>query len=364
MKVPATLSRYLARNYLINMVVLLLVLLGIIYLFDTVELVRRASKRDDIPMTLVLQMGLLKLPEVGQIVLPFAVLFSAMFTFWQLNRRYELVVVRAAGFSVWQFMAPLLGVAVAAGFLHMSVINPAGALFLGKFEQLERTYLSRGDNLVTLFQEGIWLRQSQEDGYAVLHAEKISLPEWELRGMMVLYFDHDDSFRRRIDARSATLENGAWLFQDAQVHEPPSATKSMPVYTLPTLLTRQEIEESFASPETMSFWSLPGFIRTLEETGFDTTRLQIHYQTLLAQPLLFAAMVLIAAAVSIRPPRLRGTMGLVVAGVFVGFFVFFASSYLQALGASQQIPAFLAAWSAPLMCFLLGLGVMLSLEDG
>ena len=99
MKISPTLSRYLARTYLINTLFLLLALLGVIYLFDTVELMRRAGKIGEVPLPVILQMGLLKLPEVGQMLLPFAILFGAMFTFWQMTRRYELIVVRAAGYS-------------------------------------------------------------------------------------------------------------------------------------------------------------------------------------------------------------------------------------------------------------------------
>ena len=101
MKITATLFRYLASTYLRNMASLLLALLMIVYLFDTVELIRRGSKFEDVPFTLMLQMGLLKLPEVGQVLFPFAILFSAMFTFWQFTKRSELIVVRSAGLSVW-----------------------------------------------------------------------------------------------------------------------------------------------------------------------------------------------------------------------------------------------------------------------
>lgn len=100
MKMNLTLSRYLARAYFLNTLLLLAALLGIIYLFDTVELIRRASKIEQVPLGAVLRMGLFKLPEVGQVLFPFAILFGAMFTFWQLNRRSELVVLRASGFSV------------------------------------------------------------------------------------------------------------------------------------------------------------------------------------------------------------------------------------------------------------------------
>jgi len=381
MKITSTLNRYLAKKYALNFLVLLAALLGVIYLFDTVELIRRASKHDDVPLSLVLQMGLFKLPEVGQTLLPFAVLFSAMYTFWQLTRRYELIVVRASGFSVWQFLKPISVVAIAFGLLHIAVINPVGAILISKFEQLERAHLVRQENHIAVFKEGLWLRQSilieppdtqepqpKEDltsGYVILHAQKVRQPGWVLTNVTVFYFTDNNDFLQRVDAKSATLENGNWNFNDVYIYgRPQSAPIREGAYVLPTNLTRDDIEESFSSPESMSFWKLPGYIQTLQETGFDSTRLRVYYHNLLSQPLMFVAMVLLAATFSMRPPRARGTFMMITAGVFIGFVVFFLASFLQALGGSHQIPVFLAAWSPAVICFLLGLTVMIHIEDG
>lgn len=382
MKITQTLSRYLVQRYCVNLLVLICALLSVIYLFDTVELIRRASKADDVPISLVLQMGLLKLPEVGQTLFPFAILFSAMFTFWQLTRRYELIVVRASGFSVWQFLVPILGTAILVGFLQMMIINPIGAVLISKFEHLERTYLSHQENQVAVFKEGLWLRQAilieatnqtpdtaQEQkpltaGYVILHARKVTQPDWELQNVMALYFTNANDFLQRVDAQSAILKKGRWVMHNAVIHKDISQPERLATYELPTNLTIPDIEESFSSPQSMSFWSLPAYIQTLERTGFDASRLKVHYQNLLAQPLMFAAMILLAATVSMRPPRSRGTFVMILIGVFAGFIIFFMSSFLQALGASQQIPITLAAWSPALICFLLGMTVMMNVEDG
>lgn len=365
MKVSATLSRYLARTYFINFLVLLLALLSVIYLFDTVELIRRGTNQGDVPLSLMLQMGLLKLPEVGQTLLPFAVLFSAMFTFWQLTRRYELIIVRSSGFSVWQFLAPILSVALFIGIFQMTILNPVGALLLSKFVQLENTHLKHGESQVALFKEGFWLRQGTEGGYAILHAQKISHPDaWSLGQVTVMFFTPEDDFIERLDAQTARLEPGQWVFEDIvrSKNSQPSVTELRA--SLPTQLTVADVEDSFSSPETMSFWRLQGHIETLESAGFDASRLRVHYHNLLAQPLMFIAMVLLAASVSMRPPRNRGTSGLIAIGILLGFIVFFLSSFLQALGASNQIPVVLAAWSPAFISFLLGVSVMINLEDG
>ncbi|MGH1397735.1 MAG: LPS export ABC transporter permease LptG [Alphaproteobacteria bacterium] len=364
MKITTTLSTYLAGLYLRNFVCLLLILLGIIYLFDTVELIRRGSKVDDLSLGLILSMGLLKLPEVGQILFPFAVLFGAMFTFWQLNRRYELIVVRAAGFSVWQLLAPVVAVAIVIGAFQIMVINPVGALLLGKFEQMERVHLEHKASQIAVFEEGLWLRQSTDSGYVILNARNIRQADWRLRDVHVLYFDEADTFLQRVDAKSAMLKPGQWVFEDTYLTQAQGESLPFPEVVLKTDLTIADIEDSYASPETQSFWRLPGYIKTLEATGFEVGALKVHYQNLLAQPLLFAAMVLLAAVVSMRPPRSGGALLLISIGVFTGFVVFFLSSFLQALGASHQIPVVLAAWSPALICFMLGVSIIINLEDG
>lgn len=363
---PATLWRYFSRIYVLNLVFLTGAMLAVVWLFDSVELLRRASRYADVPLGRVLEMGLLKLPEAGQVALPFAILFSAMFTFWQLARRGELVVARASGLSVWQFLAPIIAAAAVAGFLLTTVINPLGAVLLSRFEQMERDHLSRQKSLVTLFREGVWLRQATDDkgGYAILHAEKIHMPQWRLENVMAIVFAPDGSFAGRIDAAEGTLGDRIWTVRSAEINRVNGTSEWLDTYTFPATVTRQEIESSFSSPDTMSFWALPDHIRTLENAGFDATRLHIHFQALLSQPLLFMAMVLLAAAVSLRPPRTRSNFGLALLGVAIGVAIFFLSSYLQALGAAHQIPSLLAAWSPALVTFLLGVGVLLRTEDG
>lgn len=368
MKMTPTLFWYLVRTYLGHAVLLLLILLSIVYLFDTVELLRRASKFENIPASLVLQMSLMKLPEVGQVLLPFVILFSAMYTIWQLTKRSELTIVRVSGFSIWQFLAPIVMVAILLGILHMTVINPLGSILLGRYEVLEQRHLSREDSQIALFREGLWLRQAYKDesgdGYVIIHAPRVAQKGWILQSPTGLFFNSKDEFVRRIDAKEGMLKPSHWAFQDVTLHSHAHEQRTGQTYILPTNLTPDDVEESFASPEAMSFWRLSAHIQTLESAGFSASRLRVQYQNLMSQPLMLAAMVLLAAMVSMQLPRMNSGLFLIGLGVFCGFAIFFFTSYVQALGASGQIPVVLAAWSPAVISLLIGLTVLMRLEDG
>ncbi|SVE37723.1 uncharacterized protein METZ01_LOCUS490577, partial [marine metagenome] len=109
------LSLYICRNFLASFITVFAVFLGLIFLFDVIELLRRAAGQDNVGITLIFQMTLLKLPYLGQKASPFAVLFGAMIAFLRMTRNSELIVARASGVSAWQFLVPVLGVALVLG---------------------------------------------------------------------------------------------------------------------------------------------------------------------------------------------------------------------------------------------------------
>lgn len=359
------LFRYLAGLYFRNLLAISTGLLSVIYLLDVVELSRRASKREGVPFSAVLEMGVLKLPEVGLTALPFFVLFAALFTFWQLSRRHELVVIRAAGFSVWQLIAPLVFLAALIGASHTTLLNPLGASSLQTYSDMEARHLEQRRSEIALMREGLWLRQVGDDHeYTIIHAKDIDQPDWQMQDVLALFFSADNRFERRIDAERAEIKDGMWYFYQAASYRPAEERVRHSLLTFPTQLTPKEIEESFADPQTVSFWRLPDFIETVSLAGFDTRALRVHYQALWTQPFLLMAMVLLAAATAMRPHRQGYVLMMMTSGVAIGFLLFFTDSFLQALGISGQIPVFLATWSAPFVFLCLGSAALLFSEDG
>jgi len=360
----STLFRYISRQFLVNLFFLMLFLLGIMMLLDIIEALRRAAGGHPAPFGLLFSMTLLKLPYLGERILPMGILFATIYTCWKMNKTSELVVIRSSGLSVWQFLSPLIICAGITGILSTAVLNPVSSIFLSRHQQLDRVYFQNDVNLVAVSKTGIWLRQPSEQGYALIHSESFDQKQWQLNKVIVLFFDDADNFIRRMDSPVTYLRDRYWDIRQPLVSDRDGGFQRFEARQLPTELTSQKIEESFADPETVSFWNTPEYIHIMEETGFPATRIYLHFHTLLAKPFLFVAIVLLAATFSLRPPRFGGTASLVMMGVAVGFFIFFLQSMLEAFGISQKIPVHLAAWSPALIGLLLGGTALLHLEDG
>ena len=167
-----TISFYILRQFLIWFVIMFATIVAVIMLIDAVELLRRGSGRSEATFSVITSMALLRTPFLAQEAVPFAVMFGGIFTFLRLTRNHELVVLRAAGVSVWQFLTPAIIAAVALGIINITVVNPLSAVLLSQFEELEGRYLTGRSSLLAVSAEGIWLRQNSDDGagQTVIHA--------------------------------------------------------------------------------------------------------------------------------------------------------------------------------------------------
>jgi lipopolysaccharide export system permease protein len=359
-------SSYIGRNFLIAFVVIFAAFLLLILMIDTIELMRRSASKSGISMADVVQLALLKLPHIGQKIFPFAILFAGIACFWRLTRSHELEIIRAAGISAWQFLLPILFLAFFLGVLQVTVLNPISSATLSRFEKLEASLFKGKKSLLSLSPTGLWLRQASTEGQSVLHAQRFVQQgsDIELSDVVIFLYKGSDEFTGRIDADSAKLEDGFWNMQNAWLNTPEEAPNFQKQHWLETDLTLRKIQDSFAAPETMSFWALPGFIKTLEEAGFSAVRHRLYWHSLLAAPLLMCAMVLIAATFALRQSHRGGTSFIIGGGVMTGFVFYFFSDVVFALGLSDSIPATLAAWTPSGVMTLLGLAMLLHLEDG
>ncbi len=264
----ALLARYIGRQFLLNFLGLFLAIMAIVWVFEFVEQLRRVSTRPEAGIGVALELSLLKLPITMEHLVHFTVLFGAMFTFWRLTRSQELVIARASGVSAWQFLFPVVAAAVLIGAVKVAMVNPVSAVLVAQFEALEDRYIHGRSDLLAVSRSGLWLREKDEGGFWVIHAQRTAPDEILLENALFLRFDPQDRYTGRIDAETARLDGGAWHLERAWLADGDRAPEFRDRHSLPSRLTAEAIQDGFAPPEALSFWDQPQFIAKLEATGF------------------------------------------------------------------------------------------------
>ena len=384
---PATLSVYVGRRFILAVLGMEAGLTAIGALFDFLGLLRQASDKPQAGLGLLAEMEVLRVPWLAMQILPFAVLLGGIYAFWRLSRSSELVVARASGISAWQFLTLPVAFAALLGAFATMAVSPLSAMMYARAESMHRQFLSTGGGRLSLQGGQLWLRQTDVAGLphgaapppagtraqeatlgtvAILHASDVQLKGKVLTTgrMTVLRLSPETTLEQRIEARSARLESGGWQLHHVALLEPDAVPRHERALWFPSDLTVRRVQESFASPNALSVWALPGFIRLLARAGFSTTRHELAFQTLLALPLLCATMSLVAAGFSMRPARRGGAGTMIAGGVACGFALFTLSEIAAQFGKSGVVPVTLAAWAPAAAGLLFALTLLLHLEDG
>ena len=360
-------ERYILTRTLGGVGAALTVISAMILLVNFVNLSRTIGVRADVSPGDLFGLTLLQSPAVIEVLLPFVFLFGGISAFVSLNRRSELVAMRAAGISAWRFISPAAAAAFIIGLFAVVAINPLSAALSARFEADRAKIMT---NYLGDAPKEIWLRQGDEHTQMVIHAAARDTVGGEVRLRNVSLFVYQKNkagqpeFKRRLEASEAVLRPGFWQLKDVREAKAGESSVRSDSLSMRSTLDSEAAVERFASPTAIAFWRLPAAIKQTEDSGFSAAGYRLRFQQLLATPVMFAAMATLAAAFSLRLVRLGGLAGLAGAGVGLGFVVFFFNAFSGALGRADIIPLFAAAWAPAVVALLSGLTLLCYTEDG
>jgi lipopolysaccharide export system permease protein len=359
-----TLGRYFAGRFVVSAIGVFASIFVLLVLVDYIEMVRRTSGLVSASAITVAETSLFRVPQLLEKMMPFCILIGAMTCYLALSRRLELVVARAAGVSAWQFIAPALASAIMIGIFATAVYNPMSANLRELSKRMEAELFGSAPGGGVQDASGFWINQVNSDGQVIINAARSEQQGVRLTGLTLFRFDGDGQFKERIEAREATLKEGRWLFKSARRYALDAPPIDQDSFELATSLTPAQVRNSFSTPETVSFWQLPSYIRSSESSGFATAGYRLQYHKLIAQPFVLAAMVMLAAAVSLLFFRFGGVQKMVLSGVGAGFLLYVLSKVTEDLSKADLMHPIAAAWLPVLVGGLTGFLALLYQEDG
>lgn len=362
-----SIERYVLKRTLRAVAGALGIIAAVVMLIDFVEISRDIGGRVDISAAGLIGLMLMKSPAVILQLLPFVFLFGVLAAFVSLNRRSELIAMRAAGISAWRFIFPAAGAALVIGVLTVAAFNPLASWLDGRYQRASESLLQSREGLPPE-EPVVWVRQGDARTQVVVRADSRDPNSTLLRGVSMFVYANDSggrrAFQRRIEAETARLTPGAWELTNAREAAAGEQAVSYATLSIRSNLTPGEAFERLEQPRSVPFWRLPGVISTIESAGFSATEYRLRFQELLATPLVFAAMSILAAAFSLRLMRLGDMPLMVVSAIGLGFLFYFLTAFARALGASEVLPPVAAAWIPPLLAVLSAFALLCYTEDG
>jgi lipopolysaccharide export system permease protein len=359
-----TLSRYFLLRYLAITAWFFIGVFALVFLVDFTELSRRLSSFPNFSLGSAALISMLRVPMILQQTAPFIGLFSAMAMLVSLNRKYELVVARAAGISAWQFLLPACAGALIFGLAVVLIVNPIAAHGFSASEAREQEMRS-GSAADEDGDRTPWLRQhTAADGDTIIGARSVRDGGLTLLSATFLSLDAAGDIAVRRDARRATLRDGYWDLRDVLEYRDGKRSDEIAQMRIATDLKPAYIADKLARPESISVYDLPAQIGVARSYGLRANPFLMQLNSLIATPFLLVAMTLIAATVSMRFARMGQSAALILGGIVAGFLLYVISVLVRTFGNAGFVPPPIAAWAPVVVAMFFGVTFLLYREDG
>jgi lipopolysaccharide export system permease protein len=296
----------------------------------------------------------LTLPRRVYEMLPMAALIGCLIGLGGLASSSELTVMRAAGVSigriVWAVMKPMLAL-VLAGILIGEYLAP----WSENLAQSDRA-MAQGGGEAQSAKRGLWHRQGEE----FVHINAVQ-PNGVLYGVTRYRFDDQRHLQSSSFARRALYQGDHWQLEDVattnflgrstEVVE--AASERWDVELNPQLLGTVVLE-----PDALSVTGLWRYIHYLAEQGLNNGQYWLAFWTKVLQPVVTAALVLMAISFIFGPLRSVTLGQRVFTGVLVGFVFSIAQDLLGPSSLVFGFSPLLAVLIPAAICALAGIGLL------
>ncbi len=357
---PKKISLYIAKNFLIRFLQITLAFSLLIFFVNLLEALDKGANSNT-PFTAIIAMAFLQVPDFLNDIAPSIVLFAAIITFFFLSLKSEITIIRSCGFSLWNIVQPVAISAFLLGVFWITIFSPASILMARQFDKMEGRYVRNESREVTITDKGIWLKQpslEKEGEELVIQARTVYRENAELNNAAIWFFDANGRFYKKLDAQKMLLQDDKWVLSAVVLNDAESLNRKLGSYIIPTNLkpdfVMDKIVSNFQNVKLFSIFELPKLMASLDSAGFQSVKFEVYFHSLLAKPILFLSMVLIACYFGINNFRDRMALVTLFIGIICGLGLYISLSIINALGSSRIIPIFASTWVITFICFAIG----------
>jgi len=353
---PQILDDYILRDFLTFVAMILALFLVLTLVFSFFELLGDII-RNRVPLVTVGEYLVNVLPGMIYLMMPMAVLIAVLVTFGLLQRWNEVTAMKATGISVYRVALPVL---------VFAAILPVGLFF---FEQF---YLPHANKR----QDALWNQIKGKPAQTYLRPDR----KWIFgQHSTIYYYDFFDAnsnhfggvssfefdpetfqIRKRVYAREAHWGTniGKWVFEQGWVRSfRGPAIEEFRTFDASTFAELDEppsyFKKEVKQSSEMNYEELKRYIQDLQQSGFETVRLQVQLHKKFAFPVITFVMGLLAVPFALRHSR-RGALTGVATAIGIAMVYWVTAGLFEAMGNLSQLPPALAAWSPDIVFAMAG----------
>ena len=337
------LDRYLAKEILKCLVIVLAVVLG---LYVIVEFFNKADNfmEAGLPVSRLIRYLQLKLPLIIVQITPIGVLLAVLVALGLMNKNNEIIALKGGGGSVYFLLRAVLSIAVLLSIVLFFLSEIVVPITISKANRIWLAEVKNEPALLTR-QKNIWIKQNR----TIYFIKYFNPQNNSMSGVALNYFDDEFNLSKRVDASSALYKKGKWTFYDIMQQELNAETRTYdmqyyPQRTVKIDIQPEDLKRVFKKSEEMNIAELFSYIREVESEGYNATAFKVDLHARFALPVLTVIVCIIGIGIAVKRKGREGPSVSIALGALMAFLYWVLHSFCLSLGYGGLLPPFVAAW--------------------
>lgn len=338
------LFNYLLKNFLKTLLVVVLVIYSfgvILNLFEEIEFFKNTS----VGILTPLMLTSIFVPSMIIKLLPFIIFISSMWFMVRIRNNKDLLTLKVYGYSNIKIFFILAITSFILGWLILFIVNPITSSMAQYYEKTKSQYARDIDHLVTFNNNGLWIKESIENGSRIITADR---PEgFELIDVTIFHFNNEYNLKQKIFAQNVNIKTNNWSLNDVTIFEKKEnlyERKKIKEYEIYSIYNHEKITSLFNNSDTMSFLDLIIDYKGLLSNGYNQRFLNQSLHSMLSLPFFLFLMTALASILTMHTLKKSNNLSFIVLGLITSVFIYYFKDLSIALGQTDRIPLILSIW--------------------
>lgn len=346
------LDRYFIRQFLLAA---FFALLAFIILFVVIDMMENLDDFLDrhATISIIALYYFYFIPEIIKLMIPVAMLLSALFVTSRFSAHNELTALKSGGISLYRFMLPVLILALMVSVLSVYVNGWIVPYANQKKFEIARVYFQK--NIEYVSKSNIFIQDSRT---RILSIGMFDDHRNAAQRVSVQDFDPDDITKlvARFDAQQMQWDTTtqSWTLMNCIVRRFGQSSEHLQTFATlnigPLNFSPEDIRKKQEKPEEMDYTDLKNFVENQQRAGHDVSRWLVDLYGKISFP--FASVIVVMFGIPFSSIKRRSGPGVEVGIAIAVCFLYMALLQIgQAFGYNGDLHPILTAWLANIVFF-------------
>ena len=336
---------YILKNFMINLLIVVLVVFcfGVILnLFEEIEF----FKNLEISIFKPLFLTVIFIPSLIIKLFPFIIFISSMWFMIKIRNNNDLLTLKIYGYSNIKIFLILALTSFLIGWAILTLVTPLSSSMVKYYEKTKSQYARDIDHLVTFNNNGLWIKESNDNSERIISAE--SIEDSFLLNVVIFEFDKNFEIKRKIFSESVNISQKNWILKNYTIFKLENEIfkrENNNNYEIKSIYDKEKITSLFSNSDTISFLDLSKNYQNLLNNGYSKRFLDQSFHSMLSLPFFLFLMTSIAAILTLHTLKRADNLRFIVIGLIFSVIVYYFKDLSMALGMTDRIPLILSVWS-------------------